>query len=66
MLNWLLLAAFNFIFGALMIVLSRYQRSKQLIYLARDTETTSLMLEEQRSFKKSSRGKPKPVNASPP
>ena len=47
MLNWLPLAAFNFIFGALMIVLSRYQRSRQPIYLVRDTETTSLMLEEQ-------------------
>ena len=48
MLNWLPLAAFALIFGALIIVRSSFQRSKQLIYLARDTETTSLMLEEQR------------------
>ena len=47
MLNWLPIAAIAFIFGALIIVRSRFQRSRQPIYLVRDTETTSLMLEEQ-------------------
>jgi hypothetical protein len=45
---WLPLALFGLIFGVLMIVLSRYQATRYQAYLTRHTDTTNLMLEEQR------------------
>lgn len=46
--DWLPLAVFGLVFGVLMILLSRYQSSKYQAYLARHTETTGQMLDEQR------------------
>ena len=48
MADWLPLALFGLVMGALMIGLARYQSNRYQSYLSRHTETTNAMLEEQR------------------